>query len=63
MDLNTIIMHLDNFVDTWKGWGDVFEGLTGLSSNDQFDTSSKVVSGFDGLSSLSSLTSLSSDAK
>lgn len=32
MDLNTIIMHLDNFVDTWKGWGQVFHGLFTLSS-------------------------------
>ena len=27
MDLSTIQMHLDNFVDTWKGWGLVFQGL------------------------------------
>lgn len=27
MDLNTIITHLDNFVDTWKGWGNVLGGL------------------------------------
>ncbi|WP_291314012.1 hypothetical protein [Corynebacterium sp. UBA2622] len=28
MDLSTIKMHLDNFVDTWQGWGKIFDGLT-----------------------------------
>lgn len=35
MDLGTIKMHLDNFVDTWQGWGKIFSGLlawNGLSS-------------------------------
>lgn len=27
MDLNTVIMHLDNFVDTWEGWGKVAKGV------------------------------------
>ena len=32
MDLDTIIMHLDNFVDTWNGWSDVLDGFNQLSS-------------------------------
>ena len=28
MDLSTIQMHLDNFVDTWEGWHKVVEGLS-----------------------------------
>ena len=27
MDLATIKMHIDNFVDTWQGWGKVITGL------------------------------------
>lgn len=27
MNLDLIITHLDNFVDTWEGWGDVVNGL------------------------------------
>ena len=30
MDLDSIITHLDNFVDTWKGWGNVLGGLDKL---------------------------------
>ena len=30
MDLDMIITHLDNFVDTWKGWGNVLGGLDKL---------------------------------
>ncbi|HBC8576468.1 TPA: hypothetical protein KE432_002192 [Corynebacterium striatum] len=33
MDLSTIQMHLDNFVDTWKGWGLVFKGLDAWFGN------------------------------
>lgn len=38
IDLNTVIMHLDNFVDTWEGWGKVLKGLHGV-----FDVSGKVI--------------------
>lgn len=31
IDLNTVILHLDNFVDTWKGWGKVIKGLGQLT--------------------------------
>lgn len=31
IDLNTVILHLDNFVDTWQGWGKVIKGLHGLT--------------------------------
>lgn len=27
MDISTIQMHLNNFVDTWQGWHKVLEGL------------------------------------
>lgn len=30
MDKDTIIFHLDNFVDTWEGWGKVIKGVTQL---------------------------------
>lgn len=30
MDLNTVIMHLDNFVTTWEGWGKIAEGVASL---------------------------------
>ncbi|ART20518.1 hypothetical protein CBE89_02645 [Corynebacterium striatum] len=30
MDLSLIQTHLDNFVDTWKGWNNVFTGLNGF---------------------------------
>ncbi|MDN8605362.1 hypothetical protein Q0N48_05015 [Corynebacterium ureicelerivorans] len=31
IDLNTVILHLDNFVDTWEGWGKVIKGLVSLT--------------------------------
>ena len=30
IDLNTVILHLDNFVDTWQGWGKVIKGVVGV---------------------------------
>ncbi|HAT1370148.1 hypothetical protein [Corynebacterium striatum] len=30
MDLSLVQTHLDNFVDTWKGWNSVFTGLNGF---------------------------------
>lgn len=30
IDLNTVILHLDNFVDTWQGWSKIIEGVVGL---------------------------------
>lgn len=30
MDLSLVQTHLDNFVDTWKGWNRVFTGLNGF---------------------------------
>lgn len=27
MDLSLVQTHLDNFVDTWQGWGKVFDGF------------------------------------
>lgn len=30
MDLTLVQTHLDNFVDTWKGWNSVFTGLNGF---------------------------------
>ncbi|WP_288832556.1 hypothetical protein [uncultured Corynebacterium sp.] len=44
MDLDLIITHLDNFVDTWKGWGNVVEGLKdvlGYNFTDLIGLSSK----------------------
>lgn len=38
IDLNTVIMHLDNFVDTWQGWGKIIKGLVGLT-----DVTGKVI--------------------
>lgn len=43
MDLNTIITHLDNFVDTWQGWGKIFSNVGGFLQN--------LTLGFDWLSS------------
>ena len=31
IDLNTVILHLDNFVNTWEGWGKVIKGLVALT--------------------------------
>lgn len=50
MDLDVIITHLDNFVDTWTGWGKVFKGLTSLGSADWDAESNPIVtlsSGFE----------------
>lgn len=33
MDLSLIQTHLDNFVDTWEGWGKVLGGLDLLVAN------------------------------
>ncbi len=33
MDLSLVQTHLDNFVDTWKGWGKIFEGLDAWFGN------------------------------
>ena len=27
MDLSNVITHLDNFVDTWEGWGKIVQGI------------------------------------
>lgn len=27
MDVNVVITHLENFANTWKGWGDFLGGL------------------------------------
>lgn len=32
MDLSTIQMHLDNFVDTWEGWGKIVDGLKEIAN-------------------------------
>lgn len=31
IDLNTVILHLDNFVNTWQGWSKIIEGLVDLT--------------------------------
>ena len=57
MDLSTIQMHLDNFVDTWNGWNDIINGVSNflnlfLGGDDaQFG---KSIASFEGLSDLSS---------
>ncbi|MEX3514759.1 MULTISPECIES: hypothetical protein [unclassified Corynebacterium] len=59
MDLSLIQTHIDNFVDTWEGWGkvfgnvdDIFQGLARLvnflgreelGSSDFFPNTDKVV--------------------
>lgn len=58
-DLDTIVLHIDNFVTTWEGWGDVFSGLNEFLFGDdkdggREDLSSElgdVFAGVDGLSS------------
>ncbi len=57
MDLSTIQMHLDNFVNTWEGWGKVFEGLANINGGvkdnvEEFGT--LIARSFTTLSSLSS---------
>lgn len=51
MDLNTIITHLENFVDTWKGWGKVFGGLDTIFGEYKFSDILGLSSNFDGASS------------
>ncbi len=43
MDLSLIITHLDNFVDTWTGWGKIFSNVGATLQN--------LTLGFDFLSS------------
>ncbi|MCT1424985.1 hypothetical protein [Corynebacterium sanguinis] len=50
MDLDMIITHLDNFVDTWKGWGKVLGGLNDLV-NFELGSILQLSSGFDEASS------------
>lgn len=56
MDISTIQMHLDNFVNTWNGWDKVvdglkeFQGIKGTAS-DFYNT---IVRSFDQFSALSS---------
>lgn len=38
IDLDTVILHLDNFVNTWEGWGKIIKGLVGLT-----DVTGKVI--------------------
>ncbi|MDV2433847.1 hypothetical protein [Corynebacterium tuberculostearicum] len=33
MDLSTIITHLDNFVTTWEGWGEITKNLPTVLNN------------------------------
>lgn len=51
MDLNTIITHLENFVDTWKGWGKVFGGLDTIIGKYKFSDILGLSSNFDEASS------------
>lgn len=51
MDISTIITHLDNFVDTWKGWGKVFEGLDGIIGQKKLGDIIGLSSNFDKTSS------------
>lgn len=30
IDLNTVILHLDNFVNTWQGWSKIIGGVVDL---------------------------------
>ncbi|WKD58186.1 hypothetical protein CAPI_08295 [Corynebacterium capitovis DSM 44611] len=68
MDIATIKLHLDNFVNTWEGWGNILKGLNeliypgyfrdfvGLSSKID-DTGVKLINtSSQNLSSLSSVT-------
>lgn len=32
MDISTIQMHLDNFVNTWKGWNSIVQGVESFNS-------------------------------
>ncbi|MGV0326363.1 hypothetical protein ACUY2E_05270 [Corynebacterium confusum] len=33
MDLSLIQTHIDNFVDTWEGWGKVFNAIPNIVNN------------------------------
>ncbi|TVS26503.1 hypothetical protein [Corynebacterium sanguinis] len=50
MDLDMIITHLDNFVDTWKGWNKVMGGV-----EDAITSSTNFLAIFPALNELSSL--------
>jgi len=52
MDLSTIIDHLDNFVTTWEGWGNVVTGLQGIFGIEKGDVEG-LSSAFDVFSSKS----------
>ena len=28
--VDSVILHLNNFINTWKGWGDVASGIAGV---------------------------------
>lgn len=45
MDLSTIQMHLDNFVNTWEGWYKVANAITG-AGNDAAGVFNVVANGF-----------------
>lgn len=57
MDVSTIIWHLENFQDTWKGWNDLITGLTGFFGGDWLET----FKGFFSTDTVAPLSSLSSD--
>lgn len=66
MDLSLIITHLDNFVDTWEGWGKVFAGLETVGGFDGLSASFSALSsategGFEALSSTADNFALSAD--
>lgn len=35
MDISTIQMHLDNFVNTWQGWAKIVDGLSNAAGVSQ----------------------------
>ncbi|MGV0447060.1 hypothetical protein [Corynebacterium sanguinis] len=51
MDISTIITHLNNFVKTWEGWGNVFKGLDGIFGEKKLGDILGLSSGFDEASS------------
>ncbi|MDV2430620.1 hypothetical protein RAE08_05650 [Corynebacterium tuberculostearicum] len=56
MDLSLVQTHLDNFVDTWEGWGKVVDGIdawVGIADGFEYLKSAFKVFGT-GLDSLSS---------
>ena len=59
MDLSTIQMHLDNFVNTWEGWNNVVKGLDSLVGiKEGFDTVRDLI--VDGAENFHAASSLSS---